>query len=87
MLKYRSSAFKNKITQVQIEEVLASCWGMSKWFQIHEDEQGNSQDMVVGFDSEGTAIEIGITYVNDDEVVFHANVITSAWAIRYNEDS
>ncbi len=43
MLKFRSSAFHHGITKVQIEEVLADRWNMAKWFQIHNDKDGNSQ--------------------------------------------
>lgn len=34
-----------------MREVLADKRGMTKWFPIHDDEDGNSQDMAVGFDA------------------------------------
>lgn len=46
---------------------------MSKWFKIGDDEYGNSQDMIVGLDSKGVLLEIGITYLEDDEVVFYTD--------------
>ncbi|MBX9724614.1 MAG: hypothetical protein K2X81_24630 [Candidatus Obscuribacterales bacterium] len=58
---------------------------MSKWFKIHDDFDGNSQDMVVGFDSKGILLEVGITYLDDDEVVFHADCATSSWQSLFKE--
>lgn len=87
MPKFQASAFEHGITEDQIEEVLANRWGTTKWFQIHDDGEGNSQDMAAGFDAEGCPIEIGITYRADDEVIFHADSVTSVWEVRYNEDS
>jgi hypothetical protein len=86
MLRFRQSAFEHDITEDQIEEVLLDRWGMTKWFKIHDDDDGNSQDMAVGFDREGSPLEVGLTYINDDEVVFHADDVTPAWQIQYNED-
>lgn len=85
MLQFRKSAFDHKITKDQIEEVLANKWELTKWFPIHDDANGNSQDMVVGFDNEGTSIEIGLSYIDDDEVVFHADKVTTAWQTEYNK--
>jgi hypothetical protein len=68
-----------------MEAVLANRWGMSKWFAIHDDKNGNSQDMVVGFDAEGNVLEIGVTYEVNDEVIFHADSLTITWKNRYNE--
>ena len=79
MLKYRLSTFAHGINKTQIEEALANRWHMSKWFQIHDDKKGNAQDMVIGFDYEGMLIEIGITYLADDEIVFHASKATKYW--------
>ncbi len=86
MLRFRDSAFEHGITKEQIEDLLADKWGMTKWFPIHDDAQGNSQDMAVGFDAEGDPIEVGITYIDDDEVVFHADTMTPTWQTRYNEE-
>jgi hypothetical protein len=84
-LKFRQSAFTHGIATTQIEEVLANRWGMTRWFQIHDDKNGNSQDIVVGFDAEGIALEIGVTYTGSDDVIFHANKLTPSWEVRYNE--
>ena len=86
MLRLRLSALDHDITEAQIKEVLANIWGMTKWFKIHDDINENSQDMAVGFDAEGIPIEIGITYIEDDEVVFHANSMSSTWSDRYREE-
>jgi hypothetical protein len=84
-MRFRSSAFDHGITRNQIEEVLASIWGMTKWFAIHDDEDGNSQDMAVGFDADGNGLEIGISYIDDDEVIFHADTMAPAWQSEYNK--
>jgi hypothetical protein len=86
VLRFRESAFEHNITEDQIKEVLANRWGMSRWFKIHDDVDGSSQDMVVGFDAEGVLIEVGVTYLLDDEVIFHADNMTAGWANRYNEE-
>lgn len=85
-MKFRDTAFEHGIQKGRIEEVLANKWGQTKWFEIHEDVQGNSQDMAVGFDAEGNALEIGISYIGDHEWVFHAMAVTPAWRKRYSEE-
>jgi hypothetical protein len=84
MLKFRNNAFEHGITKTQIQDVLANRWGMTKWFPMHDDEDGNSQDMVVGFDAEGAGIEIGLTYQDNYDVVFHADKVTASWQMKYN---
>lgn len=85
MLKFRPSAFQHKATRFQMEDVLKNRWGMTKWFPIHEDRYGNSQDMAVGFDSDGLMLEIGLSYIDDDEIVFHAQKATLGWRKKYNQ--
>ncbi len=85
VLRFRASAFQHGITKDQMEEVLASQWGMTRWFKIHDDHDGNSQDMVIGFDAEGVLIEVGLTYIDDDEFIFHADSATSSWKDKYNK--
>jgi hypothetical protein len=41
--------------------------------------------MVVGFDAEGILLEVGITYADDEDIVFHADIATPAWQVKYNE--
>ena len=87
MLIFRPSSFDHALTQLQMEQVLADKWGGTKWFRIHDDDDGNSQDMAVGFDAEGGGpFEIGISYIGDDEVVFHGNYANAFWQQMYNED-
>jgi hypothetical protein len=59
---------------------------MTQWHDIHDDDDGNSQDMALGFDAEGNPIEVGITYMQFDEVVFHANAMTPAMRTKYDEE-
>ena len=85
MLRFRDSAFDHGITKEQIEDVLVNKYSLTKWFEIHDDDEGNAQDMVVGFDSEGIyLIEIGITYLEEDEVVFHAMKATKPFRNKYS---
>lgn len=87
MLIFRQSAFDHGLTELQMEQVLLDKWGGTKWFKIHDDDDGNSQDMAVGFDGDGGGpFEIGVTYIDDDEVVFHGNDANAFWQQRYNED-
>lgn len=85
MLKFRTSAFKHGITKEKMEEVLANRLNMTKWFPIHEDEYDNSQDIAVGFDAEGSLLEVGVTYLEDDEIVFHADRASKIWINKYTE--
>ena len=62
MLKFRTRALKRNISEDQSREVLANKFGCTKWFDFHDDADGNTQEMAVGFDAEGRLIEIGITY-------------------------
>jgi hypothetical protein len=62
VLKFRRSSFDHGATKEQMQTVLADRWHMTKWFKIHDDANGNSQDMAVGFDTEGSLIELGISY-------------------------
>ena len=68
MLRFRPSTFEHGVKENQIQEVIANKWGMTKWFQVHDDIDGNSQDMIVGFDANGILIEIGLTYIDNDEI-------------------
>jgi hypothetical protein len=85
VLKFRRSSFDHGIAKEQMQAVLADRWQMTKWFAIHDDRKGNSQDMAVGFDAEGCLLEIGISYVDDDEIVFHADKVSPNWKNKYNE--
>lgn len=85
MLSFRASAFQHGVTKDQMEEVLVNQWGMTRWFKIHDDHNGNSQDMAIGFDAEGVLIEVGITYVDNDEFIFHADEATTTWERRFNK--
>ncbi len=86
LLRFRSSAFEHGIEAEQVHEVIANKWEMTKWFKIHDDIHGNSQDMIVGFDANGNLIEIGLTYIDNDEIIFHADHVTSAWIEIYTRN-
>lgn len=86
MLIFRSSALKHNISEDQVREVLANKFGGTKFLDFPDDDNGNTQEMAVGFDAEGRLIEIGITYLDEDDVVFHADNATPNWQKRYNQE-
>ena len=85
MLRFRQSTFAHGVKENQIQETIANKWGMTKWFAIQDDIDGNSQDMIIGFDASGILLEIGITYIGDDEVAFHADCCSPTWTENYNK--
>ncbi|MBX9568088.1 MAG: hypothetical protein K2X77_04295 [Candidatus Obscuribacterales bacterium] len=54
--KIQTSALKHKVTEDQIEQVLASIPQYRE--DDGEDEKGNSREMVVGYDSLGNLLEL-----------------------------
>jgi len=86
VLIFRSSALKHNISEDQVREVLANKFGGTKFLDFPDDDNGNTQEMAVGFDAEGRLIEIGITYLDEDDVVFHADNATPNWQKRYNQE-
>lgn len=52
---------------------------LTKWFSLDEDAEGNAHEMAVEFDADGKLIEVGITYFDKVDVVFHADNATPTW--------
>ncbi len=81
-------AFKHGKSAEEIEFVFASY--VTEWFEIGLSERGNERAMLVGFDSDGNAMEIGVELIpsddGDDEVYFfHAMKATPEWKKKYSE--
>jgi hypothetical protein len=84
---FTDSAFDHGITERQIREVLIN--GASEDFEIGQDEDNDPCEMIVGFDSFGNLLEIGICYehLGGMEIgirVFHAWKAREQWMNGYN---
>lgn len=75
-MKFETSAFKHGFTRIQIEEVLSVPFAAV--YRLQLSETGNSRDMFVGRTENGVIVEVGVEYKVDDEVVFHAELQTTA---------
>ncbi len=82
-IKYRKTAFKWGCTKEQIEQVLADL--ASRPFELHDDEHGNPQEMIVGYTQAEVLLEIGIAYLEDDDSVFHAKKASAEYKQMYLE--
>lgn len=80
-IRILKSALEHGITQRQIREALAD--ELRRNFEIHEDEHGNPQDMVVGHTEREVLLEIGICYRAKTDVIFHANKVTAYYKRLY----
>lgn len=67
----RRSALKHEITPQQMRQVLAYAQ-TTQFFSIHDDVEGDPQEMAVGFAESDVLLEIGITYGEDIDYIFHA---------------
>jgi hypothetical protein len=79
----KASALKRGYTKNDVEQVLAE--RTSRFFPIHEDDEGNPQDMVVGYNQSGVLLEIGITYLDNTDSVFHVNKATNIYKALYKD--
>jgi hypothetical protein len=80
-IRILEAALKHGITQRQIREALAD--RLRRNFEIHQDEHGNPQDMVVGHTESEVLLEIGICYRATTDVIFHANKVTAHYKRLY----
>lgn len=71
-IKILSSAFRHGISEKEILSLLAYDSNRAI-FEIHEDEYGNLQEMIVGFSQNGKLLEIALKYTATNDVIFHAN--------------
>lgn len=87
--RYRilENALKHGITEQEIHYVLSDNNPTRRSYILHDDEDGNPQDMYVSHT--GTrpwAIEVGVSYRPDENVVFHAAKVTPEFAILYEAE-
>lgn len=71
-IKILSSAFRHGISEKEILSLLAYD-STRTIFEIHDDEHGNTQEMIVGFSQNGKLLEIALKYTAISDIVFHAN--------------
>ena len=78
------SAFKHGITEQEIDYALSDKNPTRRFYEMHDDKDGNAQDMVIAHT--GTrpwAVEIGLCYLTNENVVFHASKISSEFKKQY----
>jgi hypothetical protein len=78
------SALKHEITEQQIREVLADQCS-TKAFELHEDSEGDPQEMLVGYTQTNVLIEIAVKYTDERDQVFHANRVSAEYRKLYEE--
>jgi hypothetical protein len=81
------SALKHGISVAEISYVLDWSNPTQRYYDLHDDEFGNSQDMVVAHT--GTRpwpIEVGLSYRKEVTVVFHANRASGEYLERYENE-
>jgi len=81
------SAYKHGITDAEIAYVLSDKNATRRVYDLHDDDDGNAQDMFVAHT--GTRpwpIEVGVSYRPDEDVVFHASRISIEYEKLYKEE-
>jgi len=81
------SALKHGISELEIAYVLDFKNPTRRYYAIHDDGEGNGQDMVVAHT--GTrpwAIEVGVCYRAEENVVFHASKVTPKFQTMYEAE-
>lgn len=82
------SALKHGVSESEIDFVLSSNNPTLRCYELHDDRDGNAQDMFVGFtDSRPWPIEIALSYRDDEIVVFHASKISASNRKLYESES
>lgn len=82
-----SSAYKHGITKQEIDYVLSDKNPTRRFYEMHDDEDGNAQDMCVAHT--GTrpwAIEVGLCYRSNENLVFHASKVSSEYKAPYEAE-
>ncbi len=82
------SAYKHGITEEEIDYVLSDENPTRRWYEMHDDENGNPQEMFVAHT--GTRpwpIEVGIAYLFNEDLVFHASKISTIYRFLYKSES
>ncbi len=81
------SARKHGITDQEIHYVLSDQNPTRRTYEMHDDKHCNAQDMFVAHT--GTrpwAIEVGVSYRANENVVFHAQKVTPEFELLYEAE-
>ncbi|MBY0549269.1 MAG: hypothetical protein K2W95_18485 [Candidatus Obscuribacterales bacterium] len=81
------SARKHGITDQEIDYVLSDKNPTQRAYEMHDDDDGNAQDMFVAHT--GTRpwpIEVGLSYRAKENIVFHANKVTPEYEKLYKAE-
>lgn len=81
------SAYRHGITEQEIHYVLSDMNPTRRSYIMHDDDDGNAQDMFVAHT--GTRpwpIEVGMSYRTNENVVFHADKVTLEFEELYEAE-
>lgn len=81
------SAYKHGITEQEIDLVLSIDNPTRRIYEMHDDKDGNPQDMYIA--CTGTRpwpIEVGVSYREHENIIFHANKLTSRFEKLYEDE-
>lgn len=87
LLRIVESAYKHGITEAEILYVLDENNPTRRAYVMHDDAEGNAQDMFVAHS--GTrpwAIEVGVSYRPNENIVFHAARLTPKFKKLYEAE-
>jgi len=82
-----SSANRHGISEEEIDYVLSDMNPTRRSYIMHDDDDGNAQDMFVAHT--GTRpwpIEVGVSYRPNENVVFHADKVTPEFEELYEAE-
>ncbi len=82
MIRILKSALKHGVLESQIREVLAD-HRHTKPFELHDDVDGNPQEMLVGYTQSNVQSEIAVRYSEESDDVFHAARVTAKYKRLY----
>jgi len=81
------SAYKHGITEQEIHYALSDKNPTRRCYELHDDAQGNPQDMYVSYT--GTRpwpIEVAVSYRENENIVFHASKATPEYTELYEAE-
>lgn len=81
------SAYRHGITEKEIDYALSDKNPSRRFYEIHDDKEGNAQDMAVAYSGmRPYPIEVGLCYKPKENVVFHADKITPKFRKLYEAE-
>ena len=81
------SAYKHGINEQEIDYVLSDRNPTRRFYEMHDDKEGNAQDMVVAYTgTRPSPIEVGLCYSPDKNIVFHADKVSNKFSQLYKAE-